>query len=239
MGFISWLVSVVYRTFFLKGDTGFKTTHWAVKVVHILLVAIVLASGDTHLLAGLALSLVILGLISPGREWVASTLALSTIVSLYMSLTALLGSLVGLAPVSVENAVVIGVKTLALSISIAFTFTLISPLEISALLVKLGARRASSFPLLTWRLIPYGLKSFVESLQIGYVKGEKTSSRIPPAVASILEIGGFIEEYCFHKLNTGARRAVLPPYKQVYSITLLAYDIAIALVLTMLHKLPF
>jgi len=231
MGFISWLISVVYRTFFLKGDTGFKTAHWAVKVVHILLVAVVLASGDTRLLAGLALSLVILGFISPGREWVASTLALSTIVSLYMSLTALLGSLVGLAPVSVEDAVVIGVKTLTVSISIAFTFTLISPLEISALLVKLGARRAGSFPLLTWRLIPYGLKSFVESLQIGYVKGEKTSSRIPPAVASILEIGGFIEEYCFHKLNIGARHAVLPQYSAKYSSILFAYDVIMSLLL--------
>jgi len=231
MGFISWLVSVVYRTFFLKGDTGFKTTHWAVKVAHILLVTVVLASGDTHLLAGLALSLVILGFISPGREWVVSTLALSTIVSLYMSLTALLGSLVGLAPVSMENAVVIGVKTLTVSISIAFTFTLISPLEISALLVELGARRAGSFPLLTWRLIPYGLKSFVESLQIGYVKGEKTSSRIPPAVASILEIGGFMEEYCFHKLNTDAKHAVLPQYSAKYSLILFTYDAIISLLL--------
>jgi len=221
---ISWFTSIVYKTFFLSGDTGFRRAHWAVKIAHVAIVALIIAIGDTRLLVELSLISMILGLYSLGYEWVVSTLALSAILSVYMSLTALIASLIGIAPISLERALLIAIRTLALSTTLAFTFTIISPLEITSLLIKLGARRASATPLLTWRLIPYGLKSFIESLQVGYVKGERTLSRIPPAVASIVEAGRLIEEYCFYKLSSKAKLPILPHYDYKYSIILLVCD---------------
>lgn len=225
MGFISWLVSIVYKILFLKGDTGFRQAHWVVKMLHLSLIVFILLENHLRSLTGMAVLSLILGLVSPGYEWAISILALSSLISLYMSLTAMIASIIGFAPVDASLIPFIAVKTLALSVILAFAFIIVSPLEVSSLLIKLGARRAGNVPLLIWRLMPYGLKSFTESLAIGYVKKEKTLNRIPPAVASLLEIGGFIEEYCFYKLNTPAKYPVLPAYSFKYSIILAVNDL--------------
>ncbi|MCY0867697.1 MAG: hypothetical protein OWQ48_00475 [Desulfurococcus sp.] len=232
MAVLGWLVSVVYKAFFLKGDTGFKRAHWTVKVLYIAILTLIIARGDLGLLLGALLVSLALGLISPGYEWVLSTLTLSSIVSAYMSLTSLIASLAGFSPVGGYWSIVfIALRTLSLSTIIAFSFVIISPLEISSLLILLGAGRLAGIPLLVWRLIPYGLKSFSESLGIGYVKGERVSQRIPPAVASVIEIGGFIEEYCFYKLNSKAKRIVLPEYTWRHTAILALSSVILMLLL--------
>lgn len=231
MRVLGWLVAIVYKALFLKGDTGFKQAHWVVKALHLTLVSMAILSGNPLVYTGAFTLFILLGLLSPGYEWAASTLILSSLISIYMSATALLASLAGVAPITLTDAVLIALKTASLSTMLAFSFIIISPLEISSLLIKLGAGRLAALPLLTWRLMPLGLKTFVESLQIGRVKGERVSARIPPAVAGLMEAGGFIEEYCFHRLSTGAKHPVLPYYSSKYTLILLAGDLAIALLL--------
>ena len=207
MSLIAALVNLVYRALFLRGEEGFRLSYTWSKLLY-------LASGLLVVTKpGAVSALVVMGstlplsVVWPGWSWLYSALVLSLIPAAWFSLTAYVSGYVGLPGVDAVGAVVVLVRSLAVSLLILFLAAALSPVKVANILLRL--RAPGYYPLLTWRTIPYGLRVLVDSIHIGVLKREKPHRRLAPAVAIMLEYGGFVEEYNWLKVG-GRVKGVLP-----------------------------
>ncbi len=200
MRVIGALVSLIYRSLFLRGTSGAKAAHFIAKLAYVS--AFVIAAylrGDSIYIAAATAALIALA--DSGLDWVGPAVILSSIPATWYALTAYLLSLAGVPPtVTPADAAIIFARALAYSLTIMFIIYSIDPVSISNALHALGARKVSSAPLLIWRVMPYGLSTMMESLAIGELKGEGASKRIAPAIAAIIEHGRGIEASAYLRL---------------------------------------
>jgi len=197
---LGFLISCIYRALFLRGEEGFRAAHWASKLIFTSAALWLLACTRSPIPAlYLTLLVAVLGLIDKGSEWVLAALTLSSIPAAWSSLTTLIMLLTGysLTPAVLFN---IFTRTLAISLAILFAASMISPTRLYNALYRLNLRGHAVIPIFTWRMVPYGLNTVVESLAIARVKGEKVYSRIAPAIASVIEFGDYVREACYIKL---------------------------------------
>ncbi|MEM0031523.1 MAG: hypothetical protein QXV54_05810 [Desulfurococcaceae archaeon] len=229
MGFIDWFIGVIYKSLFLAGDDGFRRAHFLAKAVFILSVILLITRNPSksYLLIGF---LTPLGLIFPGFEWVIAILGLSGFTGLILSFSAYLLSLLGLYQMSILRMLDIVLRTIGVSFGIVFSFNIISPIELYNALYILRGRKIAVIPLLIWKMIPQGLRNFVDSLMVGYLKKEFFARRIPPAVASVIEASWFIEEYCYWKLRIPVKTRINLERSYKYTLILLAASLLITLI---------
>jgi len=142
----------------------------------------------------------LLGFVDKGSDWVLATLALSSIPAAWGSLTTCIMLLTGY---SITPALLIAIfaRTLAISSTILFAGSVISPARLYNALFRLGLESIAVAPLFTWRIVPYGLNIFAESLAMARVKGEGVRSRVAPAVGSLIELGESFREASYAKLS--------------------------------------
>ncbi|WP_440059737.1 hypothetical protein ACSU1N_00840 [Thermogladius sp. 4427co] len=194
------MINIVYKTLFLKGEEGFrKAASWSKILFLASALLLFVKPGLTPAVVVFAI-LLVLSAIWPGFEWFVSGVLVSAVPAFWFSLTAYMSGILGLPGVGLAGAIVIFSRTIAFSILILFTASIISPVRVSNLMLRL--KSPAYFPLLLWRTIPYGLKNTIDSLQIGVLKKEKAYKRLAPAVAIMLEYGGYIEEYNWFKLES-------------------------------------
>lgn len=229
MGIISWLVSAVYKSLFLKGDTGYRQAHVAVKALLIISIALFISRKPDQVFV-LAAILVPFGLLYPGLEWVVAVVGLSAFTGTVLAVSAYLLSLTGLYHMHALQILESVARTIGISVGVVFAFTIISPIELYNVIYALGGRKAAVFPLLLWKLIPQGLRNFADSLVVGSLKREHTTKRIPPAVASLIEAGWLIEEYCYWKLRTPVKITIGLKRSPKYTILLLVATVLVLLV---------
>lgn len=200
MRVIGALVSLIYRSLFLQGTSGAKAAHSLSKLAYVsAFIAAAYFRGDGVYVA--AATAAFISLADSGLDWAGAAVILSSIPATWYALTAYLISLAGVPPVvTLVDAVVIFTRALAYSVTIMFIIYSIDPVSISNALHALGARKASSAPLLIWRVMPYGLSTMMESLAIGELKGESASKRLAPAIAAIIEHGRGIEASAYLRL---------------------------------------
>ena len=200
MRVIGALVSLIYRSLFLKGTSGAKAAHSLAKLAYVsAFVAAAYLRGDSVYVAAATAALIALA--DSRLDWAGPATLLSSIPATWYALTAYLISLAGIPPVvTFTDAAIIFARALAYSLTIMFIIYSIDPVSISNALHALGARKASSAPLLIWRVMPYGLSAMMESLAIGELKGERASKRIAPAIAAIIEHGRGIEASAYLRL---------------------------------------
>lgn len=208
MSALGVLVSLIYKSFFLKGDSGYRLAHPLAKALLLASLVLTYIRAPTWELALFLAAIAIAGLISPGPQWLYSALSLSGLVAAYMSLTSLLLSAIGITGAPPIAALYVFVKSLYISFSLMFLFSTLSPLDIANLMNSLGMKRACLYPVLVWRVVPFSLKAFLDSLQLAGIKGEGVLQRIPPATAAILEAGAYFDEYNYARLETPLPRGV-------------------------------
>ncbi|MCC6025112.1 MAG: hypothetical protein LM555_02300 [Desulfurococcaceae archaeon] len=228
VGFFTWLVNTVYKSIFLTGDTGLRRAHAASKILFTtsLVVAYTVNPEKSPTLLPL---LVALGVLHAGFEWVVAALTLVSLVSAYLAGSAYLLSLTGLYTMTPLQALLVVARATAVAFGVVLVFNMISPVELYNALHTLGAKHFSSYPLLVWRLMPLGLRNFTDSVAVGYLKREKITSRIPPATASIIEAGWFIEEYSYWRLRVKSKTQIPLPRSIVHSLVLVAASLTILL----------
>jgi len=197
---IGALVSLIYKSLFLKGASGVKDAHSIAKVAYIVaFVAAAYLRDDSVYFA--AVTAAAMALADSGLDWVVPAVTLSSIPASWYALTAYIISLAGVPPeVTLGDAAVIFARTLSISLVIMFVIYSMDPISISNALHAVGARKAASAPLLIWRVMPYGLSTMVESLAIGELKGEGAGKRIAPAIAAIIEHGRGVEASAYLRL---------------------------------------
>lgn len=228
MGFFSWLLSIVYKSMFLTGDSGLREAHVLSKIVFttsLVLAHVVYPEKSPTILP----VLVVLGIVHASLEWVTAILSLTGLVGVYLASSAYLLSLTGLYYMTPIQVLMIALRATTIAMSIVLVFNTISPIELYNLLHVLGAKRFSTYTLLLWRLTPLGLKSFTDSLAVGHLKKESTVKRIPPATASIIESGWFIEEYNYWRLRVRTKTQIPLTRTTLHTIILLLSSLTILL----------
>lgn len=197
---ISRLIYLIYKALFLKGDYGLKKTHILIRIsISISLLILYWLNGYFILLALLLVYLI--GLLGFGREWVIPVSILTSIPSIWFSISTYVLSVIGyIQPVNYTNLLWIFIKSLTLGSIITLFFNMINVTELYNILLSIKLNNFSIIPLLIWRITPLSLMSTYESLLISRIKGEKIGKRIAPALAVILETGDLIYESSYYKL---------------------------------------
>jgi len=213
---------------FLTGDSGFRRAHLESKIVFTasLLFAYMV---NPEKFPTLLPVLCVLGALHAGLEWIVATLTLTSLVGAYLAGSAYLLSLIGVYTMTLLQVLFVALRAVAIAFSIVLVFNMISPIELYNALHLLGARRSSSYTLLLWRLMPLALRNFIDSLAVGYLKREKIASRIPPATASVIEAGWFIEEYSYWRLRVKSKTHISLPRSLLHTFTLLFFSLVILL----------
>lgn len=220
MPIISFLVNHIYKSLFLRGEEGFRKAHAIVKTLFILTTIYLYVVKHDYLSTFYLLTLVVLlSLVDKGVKWIYSVTILSLIPALWYALTSYLFILLGLTTQHVDTPLVF-LRTFTLSYMIIFYASIISPTTIYNILLRIGLRRQAVAPLLTWRIIPYGLVNMVEALSITKLKKEKIGRRIAPAIASIIEIGNNIRESSYPKIYGEPTYAIPRKTSREYNIIL-------------------
>ncbi|MGB9816516.1 MAG: hypothetical protein ACPLQS_02825 [Desulfurococcaceae archaeon] len=229
MGIIDWFIGVVYKSLFLAEDTGFRRAHFLSKAVFILSITLLITRnpGSSYLLVAF---LTPLGLMFPGLEWVVAILGLSAFTGLLLAASAYLVSLLGFYQMHVLQILDIVLRTMGISMGIVFSFNIISPIELYNALYVLRGRRVAVIPLMLWKMIPQGLRNFMDSLMVGYSKREIFTKRIPPAVASLIEASWLTEEYCYWKLRIPVKTRINLERSYRHTIILLTVALFITLI---------
>lgn len=224
MSFFTWLISVVYKAMFLAGDSGFKRAHVESKIVFTASLLLAYTANPEKFPAILPV-LCALGTLHAGLEWVVATLTLTGLVGVYLAGSAYLLSLTGVYAMTPLQVLFVALRATAIAFSIVLVFNTISPVELYNALHLLRARHFSSYALLLWRLMPLALRNFIDSLAVGYLKREKITSRIPPATASVIEAGWFIEEYSYWRLRVKSKTRIPLSRSLLHTLTLLLFSL--------------
>jgi hypothetical protein len=230
---LSWLMGVIYKSLFLTGDQGFRRAHILSKLTFAMTILLLLATspGKSYVLMPVIISL---SLLHPGFEWLIAVSTLTGIVGLLLGGSAYLLSLVGIYAMRPIDILIVAVRTICVGVSLVFMVNMFSPIEFYNLLYYLGAKKMAVTPLLVARIIPLGVRSFIDSLMIGRLKREPLSSRIPPAVASMIEAGWFIEESSLWKLKVSSKQPIPLERSYEHTIILLLASLVVAILQTRL-----
>ncbi len=222
MSLIGVLVGLVYKTFFLMGETSYRKTPTLLKLLFTITSLIVLIynpyTGSIIVLALVS----VLGFLGYTGKWVYASLILSSIPGIWYALTAYMLGLVGLTQsITLIQALWIYIRTTTISYLILFIASMISPTKTANLLLRVK-REAATTPILLWRITPYGLTTIMESLAIGKLKKEKTKTRIAPAMASLIEYGELVKEINYYRLLSGPKYPIPIEDSVKHSIILLS-----------------
>jgi hypothetical protein len=196
---------------FLTGESGFRRANPILKLLY-LATALYIFITRMDYLSSIYITILscILGGLDKGVRWVYSALVLSAIPAAWFGLTTYVMIVAGMVHGHYDP-ILVFIRTIALSIIILFYASITSPTRVYNIMVRLGLERYAVTPLLTWRIIPYGLKNMVESLAITSLKRERIGRRIAPAIASIIELGDNIRLSSYPKIYNPPHKTI--PYK--------------------------
>ncbi len=236
MQIIGALVGLIYRSLFMSGETGLKTVPSVLKITLIILSALTyIPFYSEPYIPVLILS--IIGLLGLNRWWVGASLALSSIPGIWYGLTAYLFGFLGFAAhISPIDALMIYFRTTYISFLVLFAGSIISPVQLSNFLIKIGLGDKAITPIILWRTMPAGLHDMMESLAIGTLKGEKAWKRLGPATASMIEYSQFVWENNYYRLESPLK-ALLPYSSEKKYIALVLASILIETSILVLYVL--
>ncbi len=205
MPLIGALVGLVYKTFFLMGESSYRKTPTLLKLFFTITSLTVLFY-NPYIGSIIILVLVsVLGVLGYTSKWVYASLTLSSIPGIWYALTAYILGLAGLTQsITLMQALWIYIRTTTISYLILFIASMISPTKTANMLLHIK-REVATTPILLWRITPYGLTTIMESLAIGKLKKEKTKTRIAPAIASLIEYGELVKEINYYRLMNEPR----------------------------------
>lgn len=207
-GLLGRLVYHVYRSMFLVGDTGLKKIHVAFRLLIAAIIFVSFSLGGLYTIFALFFTYAV-GLAGLGREWATSVLILTSIPSLWLSLSNYALYHLGIfQEFTLHRLLWIFLRTLTLGSAVTLVFNMLNITEIYNFFIRVGLNRFATLPLLIWRIIPFSLMNTVESLAISKIKGESIRKRIAPALASILEVGDLVYESSYYKLTCRPKRKI-------------------------------
>ena len=226
MPLIDALVGLVYKTFFLVGESSYRKTPSILKVFFTIISLLVLINNPYMGSLTILFLVSILGVIGYSNKWVYASLTLSSIPGVWYALTAYVLGLIGFTQqITLTHTLWIYIRTTTISYLILFIASMISPTKIFNILLHIK-RDAATTPLLLWRITPYGLTTIMESLAIGKLKKEKTRSRIAPAMASLIEYGELVKEINYYRLMNPPKHPIPIENSLKHTIILLSGLIA-------------
>ncbi len=200
MPLIGPLVGLVYKTFFLMGESSYRKTPTFLKLFFTITSLTVLFYNPYMGSIVILVLVSALGVLGYTGKWVYASLTLSSIPGLWYALTAYILGLAGLTQsITLMQALWIYIRTTTISYLILFITSMISPTKTANILLRVK-KGAATTPILLWRITPYGLTTIMESLAIGKLKKEKTKTRIAPAMASLIEYGELVKEINYYRL---------------------------------------
>ncbi|MCD6300835.1 MAG: hypothetical protein J7L82_02050 [Staphylothermus sp.] len=221
MSLIGALVNLVYKTFFLVGESSYRRTPTPLKIVFTIISLGILFYNPYMGSLVILVLISILGGFGYSDKWVYAALTLSSIPGIWYALTAYILGLAGLTEsITLIQAFWIYIRTTAISYLILFIASIISPTKTANILLRIK-REASTIPLLLWRITPYGLITTMDSLAIGRLKKERTKTRIAPAIASLIEYGELVKEINYYRLTCVPKYPIPIENSLKYTIILL------------------
>ncbi|GEM_PF-867952 len=233
MQIIGILVGLIYRTLFMTGETGLRNVPSILKIILIVLSALIYIPLYREPYIPLLIILVI-GLLGYNRWWAAASLSLSSIPGVWYGLTAYLFGLAGFSNyIAPLEALMIYFRTTYISLLVLFAGSIISPVRLANLMIKVGLRDKAITPIVLWRTMPAGLHDMMEALAIGSLKGEKAWKRLGPATASMLEYSQFVWENNYYRLESPMKSQLPCKTEKKYTVLVITGIVVNAIIIVL------
>ncbi len=223
MQLIGLLVGLIYRSLFHRGEEGVRRSPCILKLL--LLLLSVLLYKAFYLRPYVPLTLfIIFGALGLGLMWTYSSFILSSIPAAWYGITAYLYWIFeGQKGALIENAIMIYLRATYISFIALLFLAIISPIQVSRILHRLGFRKGSLFPLLLWRITPAGISNMMSSLVLGTLKGENSWRRLGPALASMIEEGQNVWKINYYRLESEPLIPLEYSYSLKYSMLTITF----------------
>ena len=213
------LVSKIYKALFLRGeDIEAKHVHIIVKFMFLIigLVSIYMGHYITSIFSILVIFL--LSLYYGLKSEYISSIIIASIPALWLALTNFIVVFFIKSIIDVNAILIVFTKVISATLIILWFTFILTPIELYNIIIKL--RRGNPvYPLLTWRLIPLGLREVEESYIIQRMKSEPIWKSLAISTASMIERGDKIIEANVHKLSIKLNKPL--PYKYLLKPTLI------------------
>ena len=213
------LVSKIYKALFLRGeDIEAKRVHIIVKFMFLIigLVSIYMGHYITSIFSILVIFL--LSLYYGLKSEYISSIIIASIPALWLALTNFIVVFLLKSIIDVNAILIVFIKVISATLIILWFMFILTPIELYNIIIKL--RRGNPvYPLLTWRLIPLGLREVEESYIIQRMKNEPIWKSLAISTASMIERGDKIIEANIHKLSIKLNKPL--PYKYLLKPTLI------------------
>ncbi len=231
MSIIGWLIGLIERSIFLGGEIKARLAHPLSKIAYLAILIYTISRGDL-IPVGIALaSIIILGATAIGVESILSTLIVSSIPAFWLASTAYVGGIAGITPyITLVTAIGIFIRSMTFSSAILLFIASLNPTRIANLLIRLGKKTWTVYPLLSWRLIPQGLHDMGEALSIYKLKKATLWKSIASSIATIIDYTNRIEESAFYRIEAGLEEQIPLKTNIVWSTIYVALSIGLIMV---------
>jgi len=220
---IGLLVGLIYRSLFHKGEEGIRRSPCLLKLLLLIFSALLYKAFYLRPYVPLVL-FIIFGALGLGLMWTYSSFILSSIPAAWYGITAYLYWVFeGQKGALVENAIMIYLRTTYISFVALLFLAVISPIQVSRILHRLGFRKGSLLPLLLWRITPAGISNMMNSLALGTLKGESGWRRLGPALASMIEEGQNVWKINYYRLESEPLIPLEYNYSKRYTLMIVIF----------------
>ncbi len=225
-----WISEVIFRSIFAGDDTPFKHSTLLINMPLVVAQILLASEGPTGVVVTMV-SLLAIHLVAGTSEALAYALIMTSLPAVWYFLTTL-----PFTTSSVASAV-IALRVIAVGSALLTFIYFLNPLELSMLAHKLGFKRASLYPAMTWKVTPHVMRDMKSAMLSAELKGEKLWKALAVTILAVNEYSSMYEEGTYARVHDFKPRYWYDSKAMLVFALILVIDI-IALLLLYLRMIP-
>jgi len=216
-----WVSEVIFRSIFAGNDTSFKHSTLLINTPLVIAQILLASEGPTGVITTMV-SLLAIHLMAGTSEVLAYALIMTSLPALWYFLTTLPFT------TSLMASAVIAFRVVAVGSSLLTFIYFLNPLELSTMLHKLGLKKASLYPAMTWKVTPHVMRDMKSAMLSAELKGEKLWKALAVTILAVNEYSSMYEE------GTYVRAGDFKPRYWYNNKALLTFTLILAIDVTVL-----
>jgi len=225
-----WISEVIFRSIFAGDDTPFRHSTLLINTPLVVAQVLLASEGPTGVVVTMA-SLLAVHLMAGTSEALAYALIMTSLPAVWYFLTTLPFT------TSLMASAVIALRVIAVGSALLTFIYFLNPLELSMLAHKLGLRKASLYPAMTWKVTPHVMRDMKSAMLSAELKGEKLWKALAVTILAVNEYSSMYEEGTYARMQDFKPRYWYDGKTVLVFTLILAVDI-IVLLLLYLRMIP-
>lgn len=219
-----WISEVIFRSIFAGDDTPFKHSTLLINTPLVVTQILLASEGLTGVVVTMA-SLLAVHLMAGTSEALAYALIMTSLPAVWYFLTTLPFT------TSLIASAVIALRVIAVGSALLTFIYFLNPLELSMLARKLGLRKASLYPAMTWKVTPHVMRDMKSAMLSAELKDEKLWKALAVTILAVNEYSSMYGEGTYARMQDFKPRYWYSGKAMRVFVLILAVDITALLLL--------